>query len=185
MTRRHQLARTSDEGQISNDYHARDRVPLRDSPGFNKHSLHSANVAGSTYQGDGADTVFHTTPLQYRSRSSTMPSGMSHISSSASCASNDPVSRPRSQYGRSPSRTSMFERPETIAKSLLSKGTRALRRQRSKFSLGSTPSLDSLYEATESHLEVQELSQRARPQSRKSTAHPSMFVWNHRPTERD
>ena len=79
---------------------------------------------------------------QSRTRSASVLSSLSFYSPSASTSSVDLTSLPISQEVRSPSRSSVLELPENLARSFLSKGSRALKRQGSKFSLSSTISPD-------------------------------------------
>jgi hypothetical protein len=77
-----------------------------------------------------------------RSRSNTATSSTSVYQSPASSfASGEESSGRSSQDGRSMSSLGM-ERPESVAKSLINRGSRMLRRQNSKFSIASSLTLD-------------------------------------------
>ena len=117
-----------------------------------------------------------------RSRSNTATSATSSYQSPAtSMTSTDISSRRSSQDGRVPLNPAIpfHERPDSVAKSLLSRGSRILRRQGSKFSLASSLTLDEDEENERERykVEVAELFQRGQKARSKSNTPSSEFCW--------
>lgn len=90
-----------------------------------------------------------------RSRTNTVTSSFSLYARSVSDASNEMISRPSSQQSFADVVLPLADRQENTTKSLLSRGTRMLKRQGSKLSLLPSPSQESF---TRSDARSQELS---------------------------
>lgn len=115
-----------------------------------------------------------------RPRSNTVTStSSSYQSPASSMTSTDFSSRRSSQDGRSTSNLAAppYERPESVAKSLISRGSRILMRQGSKFSLSSSLTLDEEEEMEREKykFEVSELFQRGQKTRGKSSTSTAIF----------